>query len=96
MALQRRPALAAPRDYLSTFVNWGPLVCANFHALHAAHATVHRSLMEPGPSLREMSVRIYHYRLRVSGFHALISSGTTPKLIRRNQPCVFQSHGESI
>ncbi|MEO8484336.1 MAG: carbon starvation CstA family protein [Acidobacteriota bacterium] len=82
--------LLAPRDYLSTFVKLGVVLLLGVGILF-----VHPTLQMPaltqfvngaGPVFRG---RIFPFAFitiacgAVSGFHALISSGTTPKLIAR-------------
>ena len=83
--------LLAPRDYLSTFVKLGVVLMlgvgillraagtatARVHALHGRHAA---------PSLRARSFRSASSpspAARSRGFHSLISSGTTPKMIAK-------------
>ena len=82
--------LLAPRDYLSTFVKLGTI------AMLAAGIVALRPTLHMPPLTRFIdgsgpvfAGKIFPFAFitiacgAISGFHALISSGTTPKLIRR-------------
>jgi carbon starvation protein len=82
--------LLAPRDYLSTFVKLGTIALLAV-GIVVLHPTLHmppltRFIDGTGPIF---AGNIFPFAFitiacgAVSGFHALISSGTTPKLIRR-------------
>ena len=82
--------LLAPRDYLSTFMKLGTVaVLGGVHralrpaAAHAGGDEVHRRHRPrsfPGPVFPFVCITIACGA--ISGFHSLISSGTTPKLLR--------------
>ncbi len=80
--------LLAPRDYLSTFVKLGT-ICLLAMGLLAARPTLHmpaltRFIDGSGPVF---AGKIFPFAFitvacgAISGFHALVASGTTPKLI---------------
>ena len=82
--------LLAPRDYLSTFVKLGTIGLLAL-GIVAMHPTLH---MPPLTRFIDGSGPVFAGKLfpfafitiacgAISGFHSLISSGTTPKLIRR-------------
>ncbi len=82
--------LLAPRDYLSTFVKLGTISLLGI-GIVALHPTLHmpaltRFVDGTGPVF---AGKIFPFAFitiacgAISGFHALISSGTTPKLIAR-------------
>jgi carbon starvation protein len=82
--------LLAPRDYLSTFVKLGTIALLAV-GIVALHPTLHmppltRFVDGTGPVF---AGKIFPFAFitiacgAISGFHALISSGTTPKLIAR-------------
>jgi len=82
--------LLAPRDYLSTFVKLGTIGLLGI-GIVALHPTLHmpaltRFIDGSGPVF---AGKIFPFAFitiacgAISGFHALISSGTTPKLIAR-------------
>ena len=92
--------LLAPRDYLSTFVKLGTIgllavgiVAAASYAAHAGAYPLHRR--------NRSGVRRKHFPFAfitiacgaISGFHSLISSGTTPKLIRRETETRMVGYG---
>jgi carbon starvation protein len=92
--------LLAPRDYLSTFVKLGTiaLLAAGIVALHP---TLHmpaltRFIDGTGPVF---AGKIFPFAFitiacgAISGFHALISSGTTPKLIARETQTRMVGYG---
>src|SRR6202451_1842920 len=81
--------LLAPRDYLSTFVKLGTIGLLGI-GIVALHPTLHmpaltRFVDGTGPIF---AGKVFPFAFitiacgAISGFHALISSGTTPKLIR--------------
>ena len=88
--------LLAPRDYLSTFLKIGVIV-----ALAIGIYLVRPSLRcQPMTRFIDGTGPVFSGPLfpflfitiacgAVSGFHALISSGTTPKMIERNRTCRF-------
>jgi carbon starvation protein len=92
--------LLAPRDYLSTFVKLGTIsllaigIVALRPSLHMPPLT--RFADGTGPVF---AGRIFPFAFitiacgAVSGFHALISSGTTPKLIRREPEARMVGYG---
>jgi carbon starvation protein len=95
--------LLAPRDYLSTFVKLGTI------ALLAAgvvgmHPTLHmppltRFIDGTGPVF---AGKVFPFAFitiacgAISGFHSLISSGTTPKLIRRETEIRLVGYGAML
>jgi carbon starvation protein len=92
--------LLAPRDYLSTFVKLGTIgllavgIIALRPALHMPALT--RFIDGSGPIF---AGRIFPFAFitiacgAISGFHSLISSGTTPKLIRREPETRMVGYG---
>jgi len=92
--------LLAPRDYLSTFVKLGTIgllalgIIALRPTLHMPPLT--RFVDGTGPVF---AGRIFPFAFitiacgAVSGFHSLISSGTTPKLIRRETETRIVGYG---
>ena len=92
--------LLAPRDYLSTFVKLGTIVLLGV-GMVALHPTLHmpaltRFVDGTGPVF---SGKIFPFAFitiacgAISGFHALISSGTTPKLIARETQTRMVGYG---
>src|SRR5207244_4659982 len=92
--------LLAPRDYLSTFVKLGTI------ALLAIGIVVLRPSLHMPPLTRFIdgsgpvfAGTIFPFAFitiacgAISGFHALISSGTTPKLIRREPEACMVGYG---
>ena len=92
--------LLAPRDYLSTFVKLGTI------ALLAVGIVVLRPTLHMPPLTRFIdgtgpvfAGKIFPFAFitiacgAISGFHALISSGTTPKLIRRETEARMVGYG---
>jgi len=95
--------LLAPRDYLSTFLKLGAVgVLAVFIVvLHpplqmpAITPFVHGGgFVVPGPVFPFVCITIACGA--VSGFHALISSGTTPKLLCREKDIRFVGYGAMV
>jgi carbon starvation protein len=92
--------LLAPRDYLSTFVKLGTI------SLLAVGIVVFRPSLHMPPLTRfadgtgpVFAGTIFPFAFitiacgAISGFHSLISSGTTPKLIRRETETRFVGYG---
>ena len=92
--------LLAPRDYLSTFVKLGTIALLGI-GIVALHPTLHmpaltRFVDGTGPVF---AGKIFPFAFitiacgAISGFHALISSGTTPKLIARETQTRMVGYG---
>src|SRR5580700_7662858 len=92
--------LLAPRDYLSTFVKLGTIALLGI-GIVALHPTLHmpaltRFIDGTGPVF---AGKIFPFAFitiacgAISGFHALISSGTTPKLIARETQTRMVGYG---
>jgi carbon starvation protein len=92
--------LLAPRDYLSTFVKLGTIALLAV-GIVALRPTLHmppltRFVDGTGPVF---AGKIFPFAFitiacgAISGFHSLISSGTTPKLIRREQETRMVGYG---
>ena len=92
--------LLAPRDYLSTFVKLGTIGLLGI-GIVAIHPTLHmpaltRFVDGTGPIF---SGKIFPFAFitiacgAISGFHSLISSGTTPKLIARETETRMVGYG---
>ncbi len=92
--------LLAPRDYLSTFVKLGTIALLGI-GIVALHPTLHMPALTPfvdgsGPVF---AGKIFPFAFitiacgAISGFHALISSGTTPKLIARETEARMVGYG---
>ena len=92
--------LLAPRDYLSTFVKLGTIALLAVGIL-VMHPTMHmppltRFVDGTGPIF---AGKIFPFAFitiacgAISGFHSLISSGTTPKLIRRETEIRLVGYG---
>lgn len=95
--------LLAPRDYLSTFMKLGTvavlavfIVIANppLHMPAVTQFTDGSGFVVPGPVFPFVCITIACGA--VSGFHALISSGTTPKLLAREKDIRFVGYGSMI
>ena len=95
--------LLAPRDYLSTFMKLGTVavlgVCVVTLAptLHMPAVTpfIHGGgFVVPGPVFPFVCITIACGA--VSGFHALISSGTTPKLLAREKDIRLIGYGSMV
>jgi len=92
--------LLAPRDYLSTFVKLGTIGMLAIGIL-ALRPTLHmppltRFIDGTGPVFAGSVFPFAFITIAcgaVSGFHALISSGTTPKLIRREPQARMVGYG---
>ncbi len=92
--------LLAPRDYLSTFVKLGTITLLGM-GIVALHPTLHmpaltRFVDGTGPVF---AGKIFPFAFitiacgAISGFHSLISSGTTPKLIARETETRMVGYG---
>jgi carbon starvation protein len=92
--------LLAPRDYLSTFVKLGTIALLGIGII-ALHPTLHmpaltRFIDGTGPVF---AGKIFPFAFitiacgAISGFHSLISSGTTPKLIARETETRMVGYG---
>src|ERR1700683_2520999 len=92
--------LLAPRDYLSTFVKLGTIALLGIGII-ALHPTLHmpaltRFVDGTGPVF---AGKIFPFAFitiacgAISGFHALISSGTTPKMIARETQTRMVGYG---
>jgi carbon starvation protein len=92
--------LLAPRDYLSTFVKLGTIALLGV-GIVVLHPTLHmpaltRFVDGTGPVF---AGKIFPFAFitiacgAISGFHALISSGTTPKLIARETETRMVGYG---
>jgi carbon starvation protein len=92
--------LLAPRDYLSTFVKLGTIALLALGIL-ALHPVLHmppltRFVDGSGPVF---AGKVFPFAFitiacgAISGFHSLISSGTTPKLIRRETETRMVGYG---
>ena len=92
--------LLAPRDYLSTFVKLGTITLLGV-GIVVLHPTLHmpaltRFVDGTGPVF---AGKIFPFAFitiacgAISGFHALISSGTTPKLIARETETRIVGYG---
>jgi len=95
--------LLAPRDYLSTFVKLGTIGLLAL-GIVAMHPTLHmppltRFIDGTGPVF---AGRLFPFAFitiacgAISGFHSLISSGTTPKLIRRETEIRMVGYGAML
>ena len=92
--------LLAPRDYLSTFVKLGTIGLLGI-GIVVLHPTLHmpaftRFVDGTGPVF---AGKIFPFAFitiacgAISGFHSLISSGTTPKLIARETETAMVGYG---
>jgi carbon starvation protein len=95
--------LLAPRDYLSTFVKLGTIGLLGI-GIVALHPTLHmlaltRFIDGSGPVF---AGKIFPFAFitiacgAISGFHSLISSGTTPKLIARETQTQMVGYGAMV
>jgi carbon starvation protein len=92
--------LLAPRDYLSTFLKIGTILALAlgivFVAPHLQMPAITRFIDGTGPA---WSGKLFPFLFitiacgAVSGFHALISSGTTPKMIENERHARFIGYG---
>src|SRR5271168_4535726 len=92
--------LLAPRDYLSTFVKLGTILFLSV-GIVALHPSLH---MPPLTRFADGNGPVFAGKIfpfafitiacgAISGFHSLISSGTTPKLIRRETETRMVGYG---
>jgi carbon starvation protein len=95
--------LLAPRDYLSTFVKLGTIGLLGI-GIVAIHPTLHmpaftRFVDGTGPVF---AGKIFPFAFitiacgAISGFHSLISSGTTPKLVARETETRMVGYGSML
>ena len=95
--------LLAPRDYLSTFVKLGTIALLAF-GIVLLHPTLHmpaltRFVDGTGPIFAGNVFPFAFITIAcgaISGFHALISSGTTPKMIRRETETRMVGYGAML
>jgi carbon starvation protein len=95
--------LLAPRDYLSTFVKLGTIGLLAIGIL-VMHPTLHmppltRFIDGTGPVFAGKLFPFAFITIAcgaISGFHSLISSGTTPKLIRRETETLMVGYGAML
>jgi len=92
--------LLAPRDYLSTFLKIGTILALAlgivFVAPHLQMPAITRFIDGTGPAWSGSLFPFLFITIAcgaVSGFHALISSGTTPKMIENEQHARFIGYG---
>ncbi|RAN50441.1 carbon starvation protein A [Herbaspirillum rubrisubalbicans] len=95
--------LLAPRDYLSTFLKIGTIAALAlgiiFIAPHLKMHAVTRFIDGNGPVWSGSLFPFLFITIAcgaVSGFHALISSGTTPKLLENEQHARFIGYGAML
>src|SRR6266581_9745508 len=92
--------MLAPRDYLSTFLKIGTIIALAL----GIYVVAPRLAMPPMTRFIDGSGPVFSGKLfpflfitiacgAVSGFHALISSGTTPKMIERESDARFVGYG---
>ncbi len=95
--------LLAPRDYLSTFVKLGTIALLAAGIL-VMHPTLHMPALTKfvdgtGPVFAGKLFPFAFITIAcgaISGFHSLISSGTTPKLIRRETEIRLVGYGAMV
>jgi carbon starvation protein len=95
--------LLAPRDYLSTFVKLGTIALLAL-GIVLMHPTLHmppltRFIDGTGPVFAGKLFPFAFITIAcgaISGFHSLISSGTTPKLIRRETESRMVGYGAML
>ena len=88
-------------DYLSSYLKIGTIAFlipgSYFGSSEPQHAGPHaiHCRRRPGDSRKLVPVRLHHHRLwrLISGFHALISSGTTPKMIAKETDARMIGYG---
>ncbi|MEI7428888.1 MAG: carbon starvation CstA family protein [Betaproteobacteria bacterium] len=92
--------LLAPRDYLSTFLKIGTIICLALSIVYVAPnlqmPAVTRFVDGTGPAWSGSLFPFIFITIAcgaVSGFHALISSGTTPKLLDNESNARFIGYG---
>jgi carbon starvation protein len=95
--------LLAPRDYLSTFVKLGTIALLAVGII-AIHPTLHmpawtRFTDGTGPVIAGKVFPFAFFTIAcgaISGFHSLIASGTTPKLITRENEARMVGYGAML
>ncbi|PZT48017.1 carbon starvation protein A [Helicobacter valdiviensis] len=95
--------LLAPRDYLSTFLKIGVIVIMAFGILVAAPEVRFESMTKfidgSGPVFSGQLFPFLFITIAcgaISGFHALISSGTTPKMLEKESHAKMVGYGSMI
>ncbi len=95
--------LLAPRDYLSSYMKIGTIVLSGLGIVHracrAADADDHPFVrgggpIVPGPVWPFVCITIMCGA--ISGFHSLIGSGTTPKMVARSRDIRFIGYGAML
>jgi carbon starvation protein len=95
--------LLAPRDYLSSFLKIGTIallvigvIVANppLHAPAINHVFMHGGPTVPGSLFPFLFITIMCGA--ISGFHALVSSGTTPKMVRKESDARTIGYGAML
>lgn len=95
--------LLAPRDYLSTFMKLGTILLLAL-AIVALHPQIHMPAVTPfidgtGPIFGGKLFPFVFITIAcgaISGFHALISSGTTPKLLSNERDIRMIGYGAML
>jgi carbon starvation protein len=95
--------LLAPRDYLSTFVKLGTIALLAL-GIVAIHPTLHMPALTrftdgTGPVIAGRVFPFAFFTIAcgaISGFHSLIASGTTPKLITRENEARMVGYGAML
>lgn len=95
--------LLAPRDYLSTFMKLGTILLLAI-AIVALHPQIHMPAVTPfidgtGPIFGGKLFPFVFITIAcgaISGFHALISSGTTPKLLSNERDIRMIGYGAML
>jgi carbon starvation protein len=93
----------APRDYLSTYVKLGTIAILIFGVL-VAHPNIQFPAFTPfvhggGPIIHGKLFPFLFVTIAcgaISGFHALVSSGTTPKMLDKETDARFIGYGAMI
>ncbi|CAM2939339.1 carbon starvation CstA family protein [Helicobacter burdigaliensis] len=95
--------LLAPRDYLSTFLKIGVIIIMAFGILVAAPEVRFESMTKfidgSGPVFSGQLFPFLFITIAcgaISGFHALISSGTTPKMLEKESHAKMVGYGSMI
>ena len=95
--------LLAPRDYLSTFLKIGVIIGLAFGIVFAMPEmkmpAVSRFIDGTGPVFSGTLFPFLFITIAcgaISGFHALVSSGTTPKLVERESHIRFIGYGAML
>ncbi len=95
--------LLAPRDYLSTFVKLGTIGMLGLGII-AIHPTLHMPALTrftdgTGPVIAGKVFPFAFFTIAcgaISGFHSLIASGTTPKLLSRENEARMVGYGAML